>query len=247
MPEGARRQRSLSRHSRSEAMYLASPRCSLAPPTSASTSTRPATSAVYRSANVPHVIATEGVPDQNMGPLDAGVTKRAAQLLRDADTRARHVAWITEACAGLIVSCTRPRPLRNHRLRDLSTQAPSLPSPSRIRLRASHSPCNRDSGGFRPPEPAFQAACRSRRPGRQLAVPAKLQQQTTQTNGRSIFMAGSLRSTQESTPPELHFRGRSPWRLVSAPRGHFADYPDHLSCRTRTCSRVRRYQRPDLR
>jgi hypothetical protein len=35
-----------------------------------------------------HVIATEGVPNQNIGPLDTGVMKRAAQLIRDADTRA---------------------------------------------------------------------------------------------------------------------------------------------------------------
>ena len=73
------------------------------------------------------VIAAEGIPDQDVGPADAGMVKRAVQLIGDAHAGARHGARIAEPRAGAVVAAGA-RPTGDLRLHDCPYGRPVLPA-----------------------------------------------------------------------------------------------------------------------
>src|SRR5207248_4481036 len=79
---------------------------------------------VYKRASV---VAAERVSDQDIGPRDAGIVKRAVQLVGDAHARARHRPRVAETRASTIERA-RARPLRNPGLHDCPRWCPIFPA-----------------------------------------------------------------------------------------------------------------------
>ena len=51
-----------------------------------------------------HIVASEGGPHQDVGPADAGMVKRSAQLLSDMHTAPRHRPRFAESGAGTVIA-----------------------------------------------------------------------------------------------------------------------------------------------